>query len=130
MGAGAAAAASSQPGGDASQKEGDLAKSVAHGSNGYSLVARALKAAGIRHMFGVIGIPVTELASAAQVRYMPQKAGLSGLSCDMGCEFERVPGQHAGLLAAGATKQPTSLWLPFLRLLWQPIGVCWLRSLA
>ena len=44
-----------------------MAAQAASGGNGYSLVARALKAAGIKHMFGVIGIPVTELASAAQV---------------------------------------------------------------
>lgn len=37
------------------------------GSNGYSIAAQALAALGIRHMYGVIGIPVTELASAAQV---------------------------------------------------------------
>lgn len=36
-------------------------------SNGYSIAAQALAALGIRHMYGVIGIPVTELASAAQV---------------------------------------------------------------
>ena len=37
------------------------------GSNGFSIAAKALAALGIRHMYGVIGIPVTELASAAQV---------------------------------------------------------------
>ena len=37
------------------------------GSNGFSIAAQALAALGIRHMYGVIGIPVTELASAAQV---------------------------------------------------------------
>ncbi len=34
--------------------------------DGYTITARALKAAGIRVIFGVIGIPVTQLASAAQ----------------------------------------------------------------
>ena len=37
------------------------------GSNGFSIAAQALAALGISHMYGVIGIPVTELASAAQV---------------------------------------------------------------
>ena len=37
-------------------------------SNGYTVVAQALARLGVRHMFGVIGIPVTELASAAQVQ--------------------------------------------------------------
>ena len=37
------------------------------GNNGFSIAAQALAALGIRHMYGVIGIPVTELASAAQV---------------------------------------------------------------
>ena len=36
-------------------------------SNGYAVAAQTLAALGIRHMYGVIGIPVTELASAAQV---------------------------------------------------------------
>ena len=36
-------------------------------SNGYTVVAHTLARLGVRHMFGVIGIPVTELASAAQV---------------------------------------------------------------
>ncbi|BDA45528.1 probable 2-hydroxyacyl-CoA lyase at C-terminar half [Coccomyxa sp. Obi] len=35
-------------------------------ANGYTVVARALAQLGIRFMYGVIGIPVTELASAAQ----------------------------------------------------------------
>ena len=39
------------------------------GSNGFSIAAEALAALGIRHMYGVIGIPVTELASAAQVSF-------------------------------------------------------------
>ena len=34
--------------------------------NGYMVVARTLARLGIRYMYGVIGIPVTELASAAQ----------------------------------------------------------------
>jgi len=40
-------------------------------SNGYGVVARTLAALGIRLMYGVIGIPVTELASAAQARPSP-----------------------------------------------------------
>lgn len=40
-------------------------------SNGYAIAARTLAVLGIRHMYGVIGIPVTELASAAQVGYFP-----------------------------------------------------------
>ena len=39
-------------------------------SNGYTVVAQTLARLGVRHMFGVIGIPVTELASAAQVGCM------------------------------------------------------------
>lgn len=35
--------------------------------NGYSLVAQSLARLGVKLMYGVIGIPVTELASAAQV---------------------------------------------------------------
>jgi hypothetical protein len=35
--------------------------------DGYRVVAEALAALGVKHMFGVIGIPVTQLASAAQV---------------------------------------------------------------
>lgn len=35
--------------------------------NGFAVVARALYALGVRQIYGVIGIPVTELASAAQV---------------------------------------------------------------
>ena len=35
--------------------------------NGYTLVADTLARLGVRLMFGVVGIPVTELASAAQV---------------------------------------------------------------
>ncbi|KAK9807300.1 hypothetical protein WJX73_009699 [Symbiochloris irregularis] len=33
---------------------------------GYNVIVKQLAALGVRHMFGVIGIPVTELASAAQ----------------------------------------------------------------
>ena len=36
-------------------------------NNGFSVVAQALAGLGIKHMYGVVGIPVTELASAAQV---------------------------------------------------------------
>jgi len=35
------------------------------------VVARALARLGVRCMYGVIGIPVTELASAAQVDSLP-----------------------------------------------------------
>ena len=35
--------------------------------NGFTVVAHALAKAGIQNIYGVIGIPVTELASAAQV---------------------------------------------------------------
>lgn len=35
--------------------------------NGYSVVAATLARLNVRHIYGVIGIPVTELASAAQV---------------------------------------------------------------
>lgn len=42
-------------------------------ANGYTLVAQTLASLGVRLMYGVIGIPVTELASAAQVchNYLP-----------------------------------------------------------
>ena len=42
-----------------------------HPANGYTLVARTLASLGVRLMYGVIGIPVTELASAAQARSPP-----------------------------------------------------------
>jgi len=38
-------------------------------NNGFSVVAHALAKLGIKHMYGVVGIPVTELASAAQVHH-------------------------------------------------------------
>ena len=40
----------------------------ASSGNGFTAVAHALAKAGIRNIYGVIGIPVTELASAAQAR--------------------------------------------------------------
>ena len=40
-------------------------------ANGYTLVADTLARLGARLMFGVVGIPVTELASAAQVLLRP-----------------------------------------------------------
>lgn len=43
--------------------------------SGYDLAARALAGLGIKHMFGVIGIPVTQMASAAQA------AGIRFISC-------------------------------------------------
>lgn len=45
------------------------------------MVARALVRLGVRCMYGVIGIPVTELASAAQVRLAAPCA------CMMLCRF-------------------------------------------
>ena len=39
-------------------------------NNGFSVVAHALAKLGIKHMYGVVGIPVTELASAAQVHHL------------------------------------------------------------
>ena len=44
-----------------------VTESAVH-NNGFSVVAQALAKLGIKHMYGVVGIPVTELASAAQVR--------------------------------------------------------------
>ncbi len=35
--------------------------------NGASLLASALKSQGVEYMFGVVGIPVVEVAGAAQV---------------------------------------------------------------
>lgn len=40
-------------------------------NNGYSLVAQSLARSGVTLMFGVIGIPVTELASAVQALIWP-----------------------------------------------------------
>jgi len=37
------------------------------GGNGFTVVAHSLVKAGVKNIYGVIGIPVTELASAAQV---------------------------------------------------------------
>lgn len=37
------------------------------GGNGFTVVAHALAKVGVKNIYGVIGIPVTELASAAQV---------------------------------------------------------------
>ena len=53
--------------------------------NGFAVVARALFALGVRQLYGVIGIPVTELASAAQVSphhsvLKPSKLDTSGVS--------------------------------------------------
>ena len=36
-------------------------------ASGFAVVAHALANAGVKNIYGVIGIPVTELASAAQV---------------------------------------------------------------
>lgn len=62
--------------------------------DGYTLTARALHAAGVRYMFGVIGIPVTALAPAAQT------AGIRFISC----RNEQAAGYAAaavGYLTAG-----------------------------
>ena len=40
---------------------------VAGCGDGYELVVQALSRLGVRFMFGVVGIPVTPLASSAQV---------------------------------------------------------------
>lgn len=55
------------------------------GAEGHAIVAQALAHAGVRFMFGVVGIPVTSLASSAQaagIRYIgmrnEQAAGKSG----------------------------------------------------
>lgn len=37
---------------------------------GFAVVAHALANAGVKNIYGVVGIPVTELASAAQVAYV------------------------------------------------------------
>ena len=56
---------------------GTSRSSAADGNaNGYTVVARALAHLGIRFMYGVIGIPVTELASAAQVYLLPARKAL------------------------------------------------------
>lgn len=44
-------------------------------NDGYFLIARALARLGVKHMYGVIGIPVTQLASAAQA------CGIRFISC-------------------------------------------------
>ncbi|GAB0491659.1 hypothetical protein MMPV_002913 [Pyropia vietnamensis] len=62
--------------------------------DGYTLTARALHAAGVRFMFGVVGIPVTALAPAAQT------AGIRFISC----RNEQAAGYAAaavGYLTAG-----------------------------
>jgi len=64
--------------------------------DGYTLTARALHAAGVRYMFGVVGIPVTALAPAAQT------AGIRFISC----RNEQAAGYAAaavGYLTAGAS---------------------------
>ncbi|DBA69706.1 hypothetical protein WJX79_006063 [Trebouxia sp. C0005] len=57
-------------------------------NNGFSGVAHALAKLGIKHMYGVVGIPVTELASAAQavgIRFIgfrnEQAAGYAAAAC-------------------------------------------------
>jgi len=67
-------------------------------TNGYTLVATALAALGVRLMFGVVGIPVTELASAAQA------AGIRFI----GFRNEQAAGY--GAAAAGfLTRRPAAL---------------------
>ena len=56
---------------------------VAESINGFAVVARALHALGVRQIYGVIGIPVTELASAAQVSIL--SPGLVIFSLLLGC---------------------------------------------
>jgi hypothetical protein len=51
--------------------QGSGSKTASTGGNGFTVVAHALAKAGIKNIYGVIGIPVTELASAAQVRKFP-----------------------------------------------------------
>jgi hypothetical protein len=41
---------------------------VAGCGDGYELASKALYRLGVKYMFGVVGIPVTPLASSAQVR--------------------------------------------------------------
>ena len=53
-------------GGGNSSSSNAVTESAVH-NNGFSVVAQALAKLGIKHMYGVVGIPVTELASAAQV---------------------------------------------------------------
>eukprot|EP00798_Chlamydomonas_sp_ICE-L_P003822 gene3822-13894_t len=60
-----------KPGGPASSGPAPSAPSKAPGhvagmADGYALATRTMKALGINYMFGVVGIPVTPLASAAQ----------------------------------------------------------------
>ena len=43
-------------------------------NDGYFLVARSLAKLGVRHMFGVIGIPVTQLASGVGRSQCPAMA--------------------------------------------------------
>ncbi len=45
------------------------------------MVARCLARLGVRHMYGVIGIPVTELASAAQVQAAAFSVFLNAPTC-------------------------------------------------
>jgi hypothetical protein len=54
-------------GGSSSSSSSMQAESSVGGCNGYTLVAKSLARCGVTLMFGVIGIPVTELASAVQV---------------------------------------------------------------
>lgn len=54
--------------GSSTQSSGESGGQLGSNSNnGFSVVAHALARLGIKHMYGVVGIPVTELASAAQV---------------------------------------------------------------
>ena len=53
-------------------------------NNGFSVVAHTLAKLGIKHMYGVVGIPVTELASAAQVPW----PSLECTSCHACCQLQ------------------------------------------
>ena len=67
-------------------------------ANGYALVATALAALGVRLMVGVVGIPVTELASAAQA------AGIRFI----GFRNEQAAG-YAAAAAGFLTRAPAAL---------------------
>ncbi|KAL3141143.1 hypothetical protein ABBQ38_003493 [Trebouxia sp. C0009 RCD-2024] len=73
---------------DASATGGSSSKESSASNNGFSTVAQTLARLGIKHMYGVVGIPVTELASAAQavgIRFIgfrnEQAAGYAAAAC-------------------------------------------------
>eukprot|EP00955_Chlamydomonas_euryale_P004558 48662-Chlamydomonas_euryale.AAC.2 len=69
--------------------------------DGYEVTALALAKLGVKYMFGVVGIPVTPLASSAQVRAPhPTLCGCS-LCVNVHCLFVwrgRHPGHSAGVI--------------------------------